>query len=199
MPATNRVLHDKRYYADGVFCEAPRKIEEIVTEKEEEQQQLSQSKWNAKDYHWEESDVLPFFAQCLRDEVENAVLWGKDEEDCLKIEGASVEGTCVSNVRKGRKILTYELRARCRARGRRAEVGIDAVLSTSREFCHDEPLTQEDVVVENMTLLPVPENFDAVRAMRTREMLENVLRKKGRRVFFNAVLKVCETLQKEKG
>lgn len=195
MPATNRVLHDKRYYADGVFCEAPRKLEEEAAEADN---QLSQSRWNAKDYHWEESDVLPFALQTLRDELENVCIWGKDD-DSLKIVAVKLEGTCVSNVRKGKRILTYELTAKCSARGRRAGAGLDAVLSTKREFCHDEPLKEDDVGISEIRLLPIPENFDTQRAMRTQELFENLLRKKGLKIFFKALSKVCETLQKEKG
>ena len=30
MPATNAVLHDARYRADGVFCEPPRRLDPAV-------------------------------------------------------------------------------------------------------------------------------------------------------------------------
>ena len=42
MPATNAVLHDKRYSADGIFCEPPKKLETAVAAAPA---QNSQSQW----------------------------------------------------------------------------------------------------------------------------------------------------------
>ena len=45
MPATNAILHDPRYRADGIFCEAPKKLDPAVVAREE-----SEKRWEGK---WE--------------------------------------------------------------------------------------------------------------------------------------------------
>ena len=77
MPATNAILHDPRYRADGIFCEAPKKLDPAVVAREESEKRehASQSRWNTDDYHWEERDVLEFARTEVAKALEGAVLW----------------------------------------------------------------------------------------------------------------------------
>ena len=68
MPATNAVLHDKRYSADGIFCEPPKKLETAAAAAPA---QNSQSQWNTNDYHWEERDETDFARQAVSDRLLN--------------------------------------------------------------------------------------------------------------------------------
>ena len=95
MPATNAVLHDKRYSADGIFCEPPKKLDAAAAEKAETKAgEKSQSGWNSGDYHWEERDVLEFARAAanakLVDDADAKVLWADKNGGVLEV--VSVEG-----------------------------------------------------------------------------------------------------------
>ena len=105
MPATNAVLHDKRYSADGIFCEPPKKLETAAAAAPA---QNSQSQWNTNDYHWEERDVTDFARQAVSDRLLNdRTIWSDANGNILEITAVELTGDAASNVRKGKRILTY--------------------------------------------------------------------------------------------
>ena len=173
MPATNAVLHDKRYSADGIFCEPPKKLDTAAAPVE----QNSQSQWNTNDYHWEERDVTDFARQAVADRLLNdRTIWSDANGNLLEITAVELSGDAASNVRKGKRILTYALRLKVTCEGRRNGARLRGVFS-SDEFCHDDD--QREVVVD---LATEPMESDAGvevnRAMKAHEMFARVLKKK---------------------
>ena len=141
MPATNAVLHDSRYRADGIFCEPPKKLDPAVVDVEDGKEQASQSRWNTNDYHWEERDIIEFarkeVAASLVDDESARVVWQDKNGGDLVIVSATLEGDAASNVRKGKRILTYSLTLTVKCEGQRNGARLNATLSTD-EFCHDD-------------------------------------------------------------
>jgi len=173
MPATNAVLHDKRYSADGIFCEPPKKLETAAAPVE----QNSQSQWNTNDYHWEERDVTDFARQAVSDRLLNErTIWSDANGNMLEITAVELSGDAASNVRKGKRILTYALRLKVTCEGRRNGARLRGVFS-SGEFCHDDD--QREVVV-NLTTEPMESDagVEVNRAMKAHEMFARVLKKK---------------------
>ena len=135
MPATNAVLHDKRYSADGIFCEPPKKLETAAAAAPA---QNSQSQWNTNDYHWEERDVTDFARQAISDRLLNdRTIWSDANGNILEIVNVELTGDAASNVRKGKRILTYALRLKVTCEGCRNGARLRGVLE-SVEFCHDD-------------------------------------------------------------
>lgn len=91
--------HGMQYYADGRICEAPK----LVSNTEEVEEQVSQSRWNFSDYHWEERDILPKVKNRMNELLVGHCIWQdkRCETDKLYISAADVVGWAVSNVRKG--------------------------------------------------------------------------------------------------
>ena len=173
MPATNAVLHDKRYSADGIFCEPPKKLETAAAPVE----QNSQSQWNTNDYHWEERDVTDFARQAVSDRLLNErTIWSDANGNMLEITAVELSGDAASNVRKGKRILTYALRLKVTCEGRRNGARLRGVFS-SGEFCHDDD--QREVVV-NLATEPMESDagVEVNRAMKAHEMFARVLKKK---------------------
>ena len=173
MPATNAVLHDKRYSADGIFCEPPKKLDTAAAPVE----QNSQSQWNTNDYHWEERDVTDFARQAVADRLLNdRTIWSDANGNLLEITAVELSGDAASNVRKGKRILTYALRLKVTCEGRRNGARLRGVFS-SDEFCHDDD--QREVVV-NLTTEPMESDagVEVNRAMKAHEMFARVLKKK---------------------
>ena len=173
MPATNAVLHDKRYSADGIFCEPPKKLDTAAAPVE----QNSQSQWNTNDYHWEERDVTDFARQAVSDRLlEDRTIWSDANGNLLEIVNVELSGDAASNVRKGKRILTYALRLKVTCEGRRNGARLRGVLS-SDEFCHDDD--QREVVV-NLATEPMESDagVEVNRAMKAHEMFARVLKKK---------------------
>ena len=173
MPATNAVLHDKRYSADGIFCEPPKKLDTAAAPVE----QNSQSQWNTNDYHWEERDVTDFARQAVSDRLLNErTIWSDANGNMLEITAVELSGDAASNVRKGKRILTYALRLKVTCEGRRNGARLRGVFS-SGEFCHDDD--QREVVV-NLTTEPMESDagVEVNRAMKAHEMFARVLKKK---------------------
>ena len=173
MPATNAVLHDKRYSADGIFCEPPKKLDTAAAPVE----QNSQSQWNTNDYHWEERDVTDFARQAVSDRLlEDRTIWSDANGNLLEIVNVELSGDAASNVRKGKRILTYALRLKVTCEGRRNGARLRGVFS-SDEFCHDDD--QREVVV-NLTTEPMESDagVEVNRAMKAHEMFARVLKKK---------------------
>ena len=173
MPATNAVLHDKRYSADGIFCEPPKKLDTAAAPVE----QNSQSQWNTNDYHWEERDVTDFARQAVSDRLLNErTIWSDANGNLLEIVNVELSGDAASNVRKGKRILTYALRIKVTCEGRRNGARLRGVLS-SDEFCHDDD--QREVVV-NLATEPMESDagVEVNRAMKAHEMFARVLKKK---------------------
>lgn len=172
---TNRALIDPRYYSDGVVCEAPRKLDSVEAVPE----QASSSRWNVNDYHWEERDLLAFARQTLEASLLGLELWRAGDET-LKIVALDVDGHCVSNIRKGRRLLTYSLKLAATFHGKRGGAGISAVLRG--EMNHDESL--ENISIE---ATPTDDGSDTHRAMRTHDLFGSLLRKKGRSAMLGAI------------
>ena len=173
MPATNAVLHDKRYSADGIFCEPPKKLDTAAAPVE----QNSQSQWNTNDYHWEERDVTDFARQAVADRLLNdRTIWSDANGNLLEITAVELSGDAASNVRKGKRILTYALRLKVTCEGRRNGARLRGVFS-SDEFCHDDD--QREVVV-NLATEPMESDagVEVNRAMKAHEMFARVLKKK---------------------
>ena len=173
MPATNAVLHDKRYSADGIFCEPPKKLDTAAAPVE----QNSQSQWNTNDYHWEERDVTDFARQAVSDRLLNdRTIWSDANGNILEIVNVELSGDAASNVRKGKRILTYALKLKVTCEGRRNGARLRGVLS-SDEFCHDDD--QREVVV-NLATEPMESDagVEVNRAMKAHEMFARVLKKK---------------------
>ena len=173
MPATNAVLHDKRYSADGIFCEPPKKLDTAAAPVE----QNSQSQWNTNDYHWEERDVTDFARQAVADRLLNdRTIWSDANGNILEIVNVELSGDAASNVRKGKRILTYALKLKVTCEGRRNGARLRGVF-TSDEFCHDDD--QREVVV-NLATEPMESDagVEVNRAMKAHEMFARVLKKK---------------------
>ena len=173
MPATNAVLHDKRYSADGIFCEPPKKLDTAAAPVE----QNSQSQWNTNDYHWEERDVTDFARQAVADRLLNdRTIWSDANGNLLEIVNVELSGDAASNVRKGKRILTYSLKLKVTCEGRRNGARLRGVFS-SDEFCHDDD--QREVVV-NLATEPMESDagVEVNRAMKAHEMFARVLKKK---------------------
>ena len=173
MPATNAVLHDKRYSADGIFCEPPKKLDTAAAPVE----QNSQSQWNTNDYHWEERDVTDFARQAVSDRLlGDRTIWSDANGNLLEIVNVEVTGDAASNVRKGKRILTYALKLKVTCEGRRNGARLRGVF-TSDEFCHDDD--QREVVV-NLATEPMESDagVEVNRAMKAHEMFARVLKKK---------------------
>ena len=173
MPATNAVLHDKRYSADGIFCEPPKKLDTAAAPVE----QNSQSQWNTNDYHWEERDVTDFARQAVSDRLlEDRTIWSDANGNLLEIVNVELSGDAASNVRKGKRILTYSLKLKGTCEGRRNGARLRGVFS-SDEFCHDDD--QREVVV-NLATEPMESDagVEVNRAMKAHEMFARVLKKK---------------------
>lgn len=199
MPATNRALHDRLYYVDGIICEPPKKLEGgDVAARGKSTGNLSQSRWNDRDYHWEERDLLAAAKSFVQTELNGTTLWDKGN-DKLEFVDVKLEGNCVSNVRKGRRILTYDLVVKVKCEGRRGGAGIDAVL-TSREVCHDDdlPLVEDDIHV-HVSPRPLPQGFDTQRAVRTHELFHSLLRKRGRAALVGAIASMCKQIRAKGG
>lgn len=199
MPATNRVLHDRLYYMDGIICEPPKKIEGgEAAASDQTAGKLSQSRWNDRDYHWEERDLLAAAKGFVQAELEGMTLWVKGDDKLVFVD-VKLEGNCVSNVRKGRRILTYDLVLKVKCEGRRGGAGIDALL-TSREICHDDdsPLVEDDIHV-HVSPRPLPQGFDTQRAVRTHELFNSLLRKRGRAALVGAVASMCKQVRAKGG
>ena len=199
MPATNAVLHDPRYRADGIFCEAPKKLDPAVVAREESEKRehASQSRWNTDDYHWEERDVLEFARTEVAKALEGAVLWRDANGGELAVSSATLDGDAASNVRKGRRILTYALTLAVTFRGTRGGARLDATITT-REFCHD-----DDAAAAAPALVTTPldsdEGCDVARAMKAHEMFAKVLKKKGLPLVDGAVAALRARLLEAKG
>ena len=175
MPATNAVLHDKRYSADGIFCEPPKKLDTAAAAAP--QPANSQSQWNTNDYHWEERDVTDFARQAVSDRLlEDRTIWSDANGNLLEIVNVELSGDAASNVRKGKRILTYALRLKVTCEGRRNGARLRGVFS-SDEFCHDDD--QREVVV-NLATEPMESDagVEVNRAMKAHEMFARVLKKK---------------------
>ena len=94
------------------------------------------SKWNASDYHWEERDFSewPFLrlGEILLLELGKLDL-GKKGVSVNWVQPPKVEGECVSNIRKGKKILTFELKVTAQftadCKGTEVEGGISTAIS----------------------------------------------------------------------
>ena len=173
MPATNAVLHDKRYSADGIFCEPPKKLDTAAAPVE----QNSQSQWNTNDYHWEERDVTDFARQAVSDRLlGDRTIWSDANGNLLEIVNVELTGDAASNVRKGKRILTYALKLKVTCEGRRNGARLRGVFS-SDEFCHDDD--QREVVV-NLATEPMESDagVEVNRAMKAHEMFARVLKKK---------------------
>ena len=201
MPATNAVLHDSRYRADGIFCEPPKKLDPAVVDVEDGKEQASQSRWNTNDYHWEERDIIEFarkeVAASLVDDESARVVWQDKNGGDLVIVSATLEGDAASNVRKGKRILTYSLTLTVKCEGQRNGARLNATLSTD-EFCHDDETPDVPVALKTETL-DSDAGVEVQRAMKTHEMFTKVLKKKGQPLVAAAVLKLRETLAREKG
>ena len=61
--------HQDIYYKDGRICEPPRQIDasEQAAMEADNGTTHSQSRWNTKDYHWEERDLTQFATDRLRE------------------------------------------------------------------------------------------------------------------------------------
>ena len=66
--------HGATYYKDGRICEAPKQLADSE-QAGEVAAQASQSRWNFKDYHWEERDTLPWAKQRLEELLLGTELW----------------------------------------------------------------------------------------------------------------------------
>ena len=174
MPATNAVLHDKRYSADGIFCEPPKKLETAAAAAPA---QNSQSQWNTNDFHWEERDATDFARQAISDRLlGDRTIWSDANGNILEITAVELTGDAASNVRKGKRILTYALKLKVTCEGRRNGARLRGVFS-SDEFCHDDD--QREVVV-NLATEPMESDagVEVNRAMKAHEMFARVLKKK---------------------
>jgi hypothetical protein len=175
MPATNAVLHDKRYSADGIFCAPPQKID--AKETAAPRPANSQSQWNTNDYHWEERDVTAFARKAVIDRLmDDATVWSDANGNILEITAVDLAGDAASNVRKGERLLIYALTLTVTCEGRRNGAKLRGVL-TSAEFCHD-----DDAPAVAVALATEPLDSDAGvevgRAMKAHEMFARVLKKK---------------------
>ena len=180
MPATNAVLHDKRYSADGIFCEPPKKLETAAAAAPA---QNSQSQWNTNDYHWEERDVTDFARQAVSDRLLNdRTIWSDANGNILEITAVELTGDAASNVRKGKRILTYSLKLKVTCEGCRNGARLRGVLE-SVEFCHDDDARE---VVVNLATEPMESDagVEVNRAMKAHEMFARVLKKKSGRLVF---------------
>ncbi|KAJ1455696.1 hypothetical protein M885DRAFT_519401 [Pelagophyceae sp. CCMP2097] len=192
MPATNKELHDKRYYADGVVCAAPQKITAVVDENRPIDPGASQSKWNTNDYHWEERDLLEFARGEFRSVLlSHPALWSDARSgEALKFVSADVEGHVVSNVRKGRRLLTYALQCSAKLEGSRSGAGLVAALSLP-ELAYDDPAnlgtTVDSKTVQSQIDVAANGGCDMLRAMKTHEMLRKLVDKKAKDAFARAV------------
>ena len=127
MPATNAVLHDKRYSADGIFCEPPKKLDTAAAPVE----QNSQSQWNTNDYHWEERDATDFARQAISDRLlGDRTIWSDANGNNVEITNVELSGDAASNVRKGKRILTYALRLKVTCEGCRNGARLRGVLES---------------------------------------------------------------------
>ena len=104
--------HGKTYYADGRICDAPKLVNsEQATQVEA---QASQSRWNFKDYHWEERDTLPVARARLEELLVGTELWRdkrSEAGDALVVTRVDLRGWAVSNVRKGTTKNVFEFEA----------------------------------------------------------------------------------------
>ena len=194
MPATNAVLHDKRYSADGIFCEPPKKLETAAAPVE----QNSQSQWNTNDYHWEERDVTDFARQAVSDRLLNErTIWSDANGNMLEITAVELSGDAASNVRKGKRILTYALRLKVTCEGRRNGARLRGVFS-SDEFCHDDD--QREVVV-NLATEPMESDagVEVNRAMKAHEMFARVLKKKAQPLVEGGCVWLRDHLEEHRG
>ena len=174
MPATNAVLHDKRYSADGIFCEPPKKLDAAAAAAPA---QNSQSQWNTTDYHWEERDATDFARQAISDRLLNdRTIWSDANGNILEITAVELTGDAASNVRKGKRILTYSLKLKVTCEGCRNGARLRGVLE-SVEFCHDDDARE---VVVNLATEPMESDagVEVNRAMKAHEMFARVLKKK---------------------
>ena len=194
MPATNAVLHDKRYSADGIFCEPPKKLETAAAPVE----QNSQSQWNTNDYHWEERDVTDFARQAVSDRLLNErTIWSDANGNMLEITAVELSGDAASNVRKGKRILTYALKLKVTCEGRRNGARLRGVFS-SDEFCHDDD--QREVVV-NLATEPMESDagVEVNRAMKAHEMFARVLKKKAQPLVEGGCVWLRDHLEEHRG
>ena len=194
MPATNAVLHDKRYSADGIFCEPPKKLDTAAAPVE----QNSQSQWNTNDYHWEERDVTDFARQAVSDRLLNErTIWSDANGNILEIVNVDLTGDAASNVRKGKRILTYALKLKVTCEGRRNGARLRGVF-TSDEFCHDDD--QREVVV-NLATEPMESDagVEVNRAMKAHEMFARVLKKKAQPLVEGGCVWLRDHLEEHRG
>ena len=194
MPATNAVLHDKRYSADGIFCEPPKKLDTAAKPAE----QNSQSQWNTNDYHWEERDVTDFARQAISERLlGDRTIWSDANGNLLEIVNVELSGDAASNVRKGKRILTYALRLKVTCEGRRNGARLRGVLE-SVEFCHDDD--QREVVV-NLATEPMESDagVEVNRAMKAHEMFARVLKKKAQPLVEGGCVWLRDNLEAHRG
>jgi len=202
MPATNAVLHDARYRADGVFCEPPKKLDPVLVANAaaETKAAASQSRWNTGDYHWEERDVLAFARSAAADALTgpgaDAALWSDSQGNALEIVDVRLEGDAASNVRKGARILTYALVLVVECRGARNGARLAATLETA-EFCHD--YAAPPAVSLTTTPLESDAGVAVDRAMKAHEMFAKVLKKKAVPRVAKAVADLRAHLKAHKG
>mmetsp|Transcript_13495 Transcript_13495/g.40179 ORF Transcript_13495/g.40179 Transcript_13495/m.40179 type:complete len:207 (+) Transcript_13495:395-1015(+) len=198
MPATNAVLHDKRYSADGVFCEPPQKLDAAAIQEKEAAQNPanSQSRWNTGDYHWEERDVTEFARKAASELLADRTLWSDRNGGALEVTDVALAGDAASNVRKGRRILTYALSLTLSVEGQRNGARLKATI-TSGEFCHD------DTSDPAPALATEPQDSDpgleVARAMKAHEMFTKVLKKKGLPLMARLVADLRAHLSEHKG
>lgn len=201
MPATNAVLHDARYRADGVFCEPPRRLDPAVVATGDAKPNASQSRWNTNDYHWEERDVLEFARKAVAAELLGAdggrrALWSDSQGNALEIVSCALAGDAASNVRKGKRILTYSLTLTVECVGARNGARLAATFTTD-EFCHDDE--RPAVAALETTALDSEDGVTMDRAMKAHEMFGKVLKKKGTPLVERAVASLRAHLLEHKG
>lgn len=125
--------HDKSYYKDGRFCEPPKAVAADTTT----ETQASQSKWNFKDYHWEERDIMATVKERLSAKLVGTELWrDKKSGDCLTVSTCDIVGWAVSNVRKGSTKNVWEFAASIVFEGTRGDTQL-RVTVTAPGLEHD--------------------------------------------------------------
>eukprot|EP00613_Pedinella_sp_CCMP2098_P031380 CAMPEP_0171730626 /NCGR_PEP_ID=MMETSP0991-20121206/28406_1 /TAXON_ID=483369 /ORGANISM="non described non described, Strain CCMP2098" /LENGTH=242 /DNA_ID=CAMNT_0012325401 /DNA_START=32 /DNA_END=760 /DNA_ORIENTATION=+ len=193
--------HGNTYYTDGRICEPP---QAVAADEGECEVQASQSKWNFKDYHWEERDILPIMKQRLSKRLVATELWrDKKSGDCLAVTSCDIIGWAVSNVRKGTTKNVWEFEATVTFDGTRGDTQL-RVIVTAPGLDHEllvvaekagtpvalpeftvssqagANITKKKAVDEAGNFIEVATGeVDAERTMRNNEMFLKLVKKKG--------------------
>ena len=142
--------------------------------------------------------MTDFARQAVSDRLlEDRTIWSDANGNLLEIVNVALSGDAASNVRKGKRILTYALRLKVTCEGRRNGARLRGVLS-SDEFCHDDD--QREVVV-NLATEPMESDagVEVNRAMKAHEMFARVLKKKALPLVEGACVWLRDHLEEHRG